>query len=539
MTVRKKWLISFVILLLILSQLTGCSSNSAPPAQQKEKVITIAKTSDPGTADVQLTTEEYFVPLNIYDRLVEAVTIEPGKSELQPGLAEKWDVSEDGLVYTFYLKKGVKFHNGEELKADDVLYTFDRMLDPKTKALNTDFLNMIDGAQERMDGTADSTRGLKVIDDYTIQITLAQPFAPFIACLSTPAGSIYNRKATEAAGQDFGVKAEATVGTGPFVLSSWSYNDQIVLTANPNYFKGKPDLDKIVAKIVPDAETQRMMFEKGEIDVFDCDNARSQIPYFKNSEKWKNQIISGPRVGVYYYNINQAIEPFDDVKVRKAMQRAINKQLLLDTLYNGTGTVAKGILPPGLIGYNPNLPGIPYDIEAAKSLLTEAGYPNGFQMQISQTVDSPNTLKLNEAVQAMLNDISVKAEIVQMDEAAWFGTRREGKLPMYTTDWSADFNDPDNFMYTFFSEQNSKVRSFNYNNEYVQEGLEKARAITDQNERIALYNELEKIIVYDDAAWIPLFHLDHLFVVQPRVKNFKVSWNGWSDMPYYEVKIEE
>ena len=194
------------------------------------------------------------------------------------------------------------------------------------------------------------------------------------------------------------------------------------------------------------------------------------------------------------------------------MQHAVDRQILLDKLYYGTGSIAKGILAPGLAGYNPDLSGIPYDKEKAKALLVEAGYPDGFEMEISQTVDSPNTLKMNEAFQAMLAEIGIKAEILQMDDAAWFGTRREGKLPMYQTSWSADFNDPDNFLYTFFEKNNSKVRSFNYYNTYIQESLDKARAMIDPDERYALYQELEKI-AYEDAAWIPLFHLDHLFVV--------------------------
>ena len=147
-------------------------------AAEAEKVLRIPYPEDPKTADCQMTTSNYTLPLNVFDRLVEAVTISPGKSELVPGLAESWDVSEDGKVYTFHLRKEVLFHNGEELTAEDVVYTFDRMLNPTTKALNTDILDFVDGAQDRLDGKADSTRGLEVVDDYTVQITLREPYAP-------------------------------------------------------------------------------------------------------------------------------------------------------------------------------------------------------------------------------------------------------------------------------------------------------------------------------------------------------------------------
>jgi peptide/nickel transport system substrate-binding protein/oligopeptide transport system substrate-binding protein len=516
--------------------LGGCGSSDKKGA---EKVLKIAFTEDPGTGDVQLTTDDYGIPINIYDRLVEAVTTSPGVSELVPGLAEKWEVSDDGKVYTFYLRKGVKFHNGEELKADDVLFTFDRMLDPKTKALNTDFVDMIEGAKERMEGKADSVNGLKVVDDYIIEITLGEAFAPFLANLATPAGSIYNRKATEKAGDKFGIDVECTVGTGPFKLKNWTVNEKVTLEAFDDYFRGRSGLDEIVFKIIPDAETQRMLFETGELDVFDCDNARSQIPYFEGSDKWKNHIVMGPRVGVYYYCINEDIEPFQDVRVRKAMQLAIDREAILEKMFYGKGQVVSTIMPPGLAGYNPDAPQIPYDPQKAKELLKEAGYPNGFDMEAAQVTDSPSSLKMNEVVQSMLKEIGINMKITQMDSASFYGTRKEGKLPMYYSNWSADFNDPDNFIYTFFAPRNTVARSFNYKNEDVAEKLETARSMTNQEERYKLYQEIEQTIVIKDAAWIPLFTLQHLFVVQPKVKNFKVSWNGWSNMPYYGIEIEE
>lgn len=519
---------------LVSFSATGCSSKKS-----SENYLNVSMTSDPGTADVQLTTEAYSIPLNIYDRLVEITTTAPGKSEIVPGLAEKWEVSSDGLVYTFHLRKNVKFHNGEILKADDVLYTFDRMLDPKTKALNTDFVDMILGAEDRLNGKVDKVKGLEVIDDNTIKITLEKPFAPFLANIATPAGSIYNRKATTEAGTQFGVDANKTVGTGPFKFKSWKLNDSCVLEANKDYFKGAPKLDGINFKIVPDAETERMLFETGKLDLFDCDNAVSQIPYFEKNEKWKDHMVSGTTVGIYYYAINESIKPFDDVKVRKAMQMAIDRKTLLDKLYGGKGLVQHGIMPPGLLGYNPSLPEIPYDKEKAKALLAEAGYPNGFEMDIAMVTDSPSTLKMNEAIQAMLGDIGIKVNIKQMDSATYFATRKEGKLPMYHSNWSADYNDPDNFIYTFFSSKNSPGRSYNYKNEEVFQKLDIARTMVNQEERIKLYQELEKIIVQDDAAWIPLFSKDHIFVIQPYVKNFKVSWNGWSSMSYYDVYLEK
>jgi ABC-type transport system substrate-binding protein len=502
------------------------------------ETLRIAYPEDPKTADAQMTSDSYTLPLNIFDRLVEAETTSPGVSALVPGLAESWDVSADGLTYTFHIRPGVKFHDGAELTADDVVYTFDRMLNPATKALGTDILTFIAGAQDRLDGKAETVSGLKATDAMTVEITLTQPYAAFLALLASPQASIYNRAFTEKAGDQFGLMPETTNGTGPFSLSSYTLNESEELKANESYFRGRPKLDGIQIRVVSDNETLRLLFESGEIDVFDMDYAPSAAPYFYGSDQWKDQVRSGPRVGIYYYNINQAKKPFDDVRVRKAFQMAINRQEILDKNYYGRGKLEDGVLPRGLACYTPSTP-IEYNPEKAKALLAEAGYPDGVEITLEQASTwSSQWSDMNQIIQAQVAAAGFKAQIVTTDEAAFLAARKVGDTNAYTQVWSADFNDPDNFFYTFFSESGSKVRSYNNNDPEVFAGIEKARGMTDPEARCKLYAELATRVVDTDAAWVPLFSLDHSYVVSKRVKDFVVPWNGWSDMNYYKVNVE-
>ena len=500
--------------------------------------LVAALNADIQTADVQKTSKDYEVPFNIFDRLVDVEVGTDGNSKIVPSLAESWDISDDGLEYTFHLRQGVKFHNGNDFTAEDVAYTFHRMLTVEG-GVNTEFIDQIKGADELLAGETDTLEGVEVVDDYTIKVTLKEPFAGFLASISSPGVSIYDSEATEAAGDQFGMDPAVTVGTGPFEFSSWSFNNQLVLTRNEDYWKGASGLPGVVIKIIPDTETQSMMFESGELDILDLDYAADSADRF--TETYPDQIVQGPRVGIVYFTMNFNKEPFQDVRVRKAVQMSIDRQAILDALYGGRGQVEQGIFPHGLIGFNPDQEEIKYDPEAAKALLAEAGYADGFDMEIAADSSASDTMTMAlEIVSDQLAEVGIRAEIKNYDESTWLETRKSGELGSFMSTWSADYNDPDNFIYTFFgNEEKTKIRSINYPDTEVMNRVAKARTIVNEDERLAEYKALEEKIAHEDAAWVPMFSRLHLFAVSKRVEGFAPLWSGLSDQLFYNVSINE
>ena len=500
--------------------------------------LVAALNADIQTADVQKTSKDYEVPFNIFDRLVDVEVGTDGNSKIVPSLAESWDISDDGLEYTFHLRQGVKFHNGNDFTAEDVAYTFHRMLTVEG-GVNTEFIDQIKGADELLAGETDTLEGVEVVDDYTIKVTLKEPFAGFLASISSPGVSIYDSEATEAAGDQFGMDPAVTVGTGPFEFASWSFNNQLVLTRNEDYWKGASGLPGVVIKIIPDTETQSMMFESGELDILDLDYAADSADRF--TETYPDQIVQGPRVGIVYFTMNFNKEPFQDVRVRKAVQMSIDRQAILDALYGGRGQVEQGIFPHGLIGFNPDQEEIKYDPEAAKALLAEAGYADGFDMEIAADSSASDTMTMAlEIVSDQLAEVGIRAEIKNYDESTWLETRKSGELGSFMSTWSADYNDPDNFIYTFFgNEEKTRIRSINYPDTEVMERVAKARTIVNEDERLAEYKALEEKLIHEDAAWVPMFSRLHLFAVSKRVQGFAPLWSGLSDQLFYNISLSE
>lgn len=496
--------------------------------------------TEPDTADPQCTASYYNVPLNVFDRLVEVQVDDDGNSSFVPSLADSWEISDDGLVYTFHLHEGVIFSNGSPLTSSDVEYTLIRAITwPDSQA--GDIGEYIVGGEELRDGKTRKLEGFRSLSDLDFTITLTYPYAAFLALLSIPQYSILDQETTEAAGDRFGKDPEVTVGTGPFVFREWNPGKEMILAANTDCWSGAPGCDGIFMHFVMDAEAKRLMFEEGELDILDLEDLGIDAEYFIRGDIYQDRLCHGRRVGLTYIALNESVKPLNDVRVRRALQLALDRSAILMNVYGGRGTLENGIYPHGLIGFNPDLPEIPYDPKEAAALLAKAGYSDGFDLEITvDDVSSYYSGEILELAASMWEKIGVRTTVRTVDENTFLELRRNSQIACYASRFSVDYNDPDSMIYLFFGTiEGTRSRSLCYGREDIIDRVFNACSIVSDEERLQEYRDLERIIAQEDCAWIPLFSNDHYFIVNERVRNFRVSWNGWSDTRYRNVVIED
>ena len=537
-----------VLYLVAVSALLVCLSSCAPqpgtaPGDEQQAAAETDRTrylaaveDEPDTVDFQCTTIYYTIAQNVFNRLVEMENDDQSRMQILPSLAEFWEVSEDGHCYTFRLRKGVTFSNGSPLTSADVEYTFKRLL-THPESCNRDIAYNIVGAAALESGETDELEGFRAIDDMTFSITLEKPFEAFLACLSMPGASILDRETTEAAGAFFGEDPAWTVGTGSFILEEWEAGKGMILTANPNCWAGAPKCDGLDLRFMTEPEAIRMMFERGDLDILDLDEVGNSVEYFIHGDIYQDRLYKVQRIGIHYIALNESVEPLNDVRIRKALQLALKRTTILDAIYSGRGTVENGIYPHGLYGFNPELPEIPYDPEEAKALLEQAGLPEGFELTLSVNASSTGWEKsLLELVASMWKEIGVKATVEILPESEFMRLRKSGKLACYTALWTADYNDPDNFVHTFFgNRENTTFRSLCYDNEEIMKRVRDARTIQDSELRLKEYQDLERIIIQEDAAWIPLFSRLRYYVASEQLGGVKSSWNGSVKNRYCDI----
>lgn len=496
----RKLLAVLALMLSFVFVMTGCGKGSNQATEGGKDSIIVAQGADAKSLDPHATNDQPSsrVMKQIYNTLVNTNE----DMQIVPGLAESWE-QKDEKTWVFNLRKGVKFHNGEELKASDVKFTLERML-----------------ASDKVNHIVEAIAKVEAPEDYKVVITLKEPFAPILAHLSHTAASILNEKAVKEAGDNYGQKP---VGTGPFKFVAWQSGDKIELEAFNEYFEGAPKIKKITFRNVAEGSARTMGLETGEIDIaYDVEPVDKER--VKNNDKLT--LVEEPSLSVAYIGFNTNKEPFNKKEVRQAINYAINRDDIIAAVLNGAAEKAGAPIGPKVFGHNPNIKPYEYNVQKAKELLKQAGLEKGFKTTI-WTNDNPVRVQIAQIVQAQLKEIGIDVKIETLEWGSYLDRTGRGEHDMFILGWVTVTGDADYGLYALYhSSQKGGAgnRSF-YENKKVDELLDKAKATNDSKEREKLYHEIQEIVV-DDAPVANLYYQTQNVGMQKAIKGFRLHPAG-------------
>ncbi len=527
-------LIPFVLLLCCL--LTACPKppQQAAPAPNVNGATATTEDSgpaeyrfplpsDPPTLDPAHVTDTVSdsVCRRIYNTLVAFDT----EGNIVDDLAEWHEVSPDGLTYKFKLREA-RFHNGQQVTPADVVYSYTRLVDPETHSERRNLMDYVAGVDAYAKGEVPEISGLSVAIDESGQeyfkITLKEPYAPFLGVMCMMNFAVVPKTAIDPDPQGF---SDNPKGTGPFVFSSWEKGERIVLKANRDYFLNPPKVDDLIFRIIADEKTRFENYKSGLLE--HCDIPPSQISEVRKDAALASQVVGVPAMDMYAYAFNCEQAPFkDNPTLRKALNYAVDKQNIIDTIWGGMVTQQNTFVPEGMFYYWQDCPGYPYDVEKAKQLLAEAGYPDGQGLpELVLNIDIQPTNKLvAQAVQEDLRQIGVQARIESLDWGPLLEKIYAGESLFFQNTWLADYPDPDNWLFTLLhSSQFGELGNISrWANEDFDRMVSEAQVEPNEQRRSDLYRQAEGI-AYEEAPWLMLFWKNNSTLVQPYVKGIAAS----------------
>ena len=432
----------------------------------------------------------------IYDTLL----FQTEDMEIEPGLAHDWEQIDD-VTWEFYLREGVYFHNGEELTAQDVKFTYERLIDPEEASPSGFILEIL--------------REIEVVDDYTIRLHLEEPFVPLLSHLTHTSTSILNQTAVEEAGEDYGTIV--VVGSGPYEYVDWATGDYILLERNDDYWGELPQTERLRFRAIPEDTVRAIEVETGgahiSLDISPVDVARLD-------EDPEVNLVQYPTLATHYIGFNAQREPFDNVKVRQAINYAVDIDPIVEYVYEGQAVAAQSPISDMVWGAHPDLEPYGYDVERARELLAEAGYEDGFSTTI-YTNDNPQRIQISELVQENLRQLNIDVEVSVLDWGDYLERTGEGEHDMFVLGWVAVTGDADYGMYSLFHSNqfgHAGNRTF-WSHPEVDDHLEAGRRIADTEIRLSAYHSAQEII-RDEAPWIFMIHTEAVHGLRDNVTGF-------------------
>jgi len=529
--VKSKVIVPGIIICIISLLLAGCIRVSSPgtiPFASGSGILNLADT-DPTTLDPAVSTETTSVQyiMQIFSGLVKL------DSDMQPAadIAERWQVSPDGTVYTFYIKKGVKFQSGREVKAEDFVYSWQRAVAPSTgsKSAGT-YLGDIAGIQDALQGKTDRISGLKIIDEYTLQVTIDQPLSYFLYKMSYPTTFVVDRN-NVGSGPNWWRRPN---GTGPFKLDSWVQGQSLTLARNDGYYGEKAKLEKVQYQFYSGIPID--LYETGRIDVTGVSTStidKVQDP----AGPFHNELTITPSLGIYYIGFKCDEPPFDDVNVRKAFSYAADKQKIIELVLRGMEEKAEGILPPGMPGYNENVKGLEFNLDLARQSLQQSKYGSAQALPPITLTTSGYAGAVGGVLQALLYDwqkeLGISVSVRQLEPEYYFYNTRGEIDQMFEMGWSADYPHPQDFLDILFSE-GSAYNYGDYSNPDYNTLISQANRTISEQESFNLYRQAEQILV-NDAACIPVSFSQNYTLIKPYVSGYLINPLGFVDLSKVSV----